>query len=179
MRATATQFQWGDDVHVFDLKLGQVRELEDKCKAGVFVVLGRLFGRTCSYDDIRETIRLGLIGGGKTPSQAWQLVTRYVDERPIAESLPVAMAIIAGLAHGAPEETADEANPQSAAPATAESTSPPSMEAPPSSASSRAPSINSQFGNGARSSTAGTKRMAVSPKPSRRRSKSTMTELQG
>ncbi len=49
-----------------------------------------------------ETIRLGLIGGGKTPAEAYSLAQRYVVQRPIAESAPVAAAVMSAALMGAP-----------------------------------------------------------------------------
>lgn len=85
---------WADGEHAFRLGLGQLRELQEKTDAGPAFLLDRLSRGTWRVDDIRETIRLGLIGGGKAPAEALALVTRYVDERPLMESIPVAQAII-------------------------------------------------------------------------------------
>ncbi len=74
-------------------------ELQEKTDAGPLAVLLRLHGHDWRVQDVRETIRLGLIGGGKTPPQALALVARYVDRRPLLESVPVAQDILAaGLA---------------------------------------------------------------------------------
>ena len=48
----------------FRLRIGELRELEDKRNAGSFELYRRLGDGTCRFDDIRETLRLGLIGGG-------------------------------------------------------------------------------------------------------------------
>ena len=165
---TATTFQWADDVYTFDLKLGQIRELEEKCKASVFVVLGRLFRQEAFIDDIRETIRLGLIGGGTPASRAWVLVSRYVEGQPLAENLPHAMRIMGALAYGAPQEAVEDSpDPTQAATPTGASTSPPSMAAAPSSASLLDKSTTLPSGSGSPSSKAGTKRKAASKSPSR------------
>ncbi len=39
----------------------------------------RTIGNDWRVDDVRETIRLGLIGGGCTPTEAALLVARYID----------------------------------------------------------------------------------------------------
>jgi hypothetical protein len=39
----------------------------------------RMIGNDWNVDDVRETIRLGLIGGGATPTDASLAVARYVD----------------------------------------------------------------------------------------------------
>lgn len=121
MRPTAVTMPWGDGEYTFDLPLGMIREVEDKCGAGVFVVFGRFAGQACSATDIREVIRCGLIGGGLTPSEARSRVALYVDERPLIESLPVALAVLEGLILGAPSPKPDEVaeNPQKPAKADA------------------------------------------------------------
>lgn len=89
------EIAWGDGDHVFNIgKLAQVFELEDKCGCGVQEVFNRLREGRWKYADVRETIRLGLIGGGKSPVEALLLTKRYVDERPWAESVFVAQAIL-------------------------------------------------------------------------------------
>jgi hypothetical protein len=108
---------WADGEYRFRLPIGQLRELQEKCKAGPPEVFFRLQANVWRVDDIRETIRLGLIGGGMQPTQALSLVTRYVDARPLMENYEPAMQII-GTAllgavddqprgKGAPEESLD------------------------------------------------------------------------
>lgn len=86
---------WGDGDHVFNIAIiEQMFELEEKCDAGVYEIFQRVTTGKARLNDIRETIRLGLIGGSKTPVQALLLVKRYVDGRPLAESLPIATTIL-------------------------------------------------------------------------------------
>ncbi|GHC61629.1 gene transfer agent family protein [Limoniibacter endophyticus] len=54
----------------------------------------RSFGGDWRVDDIRETIRLGLIGGGTTPTDAYIAVARYIDTRPLWEHAGLACAIL-------------------------------------------------------------------------------------
>lgn len=85
---------WGDGDRTFRLAIGQLRELQDKCDAGPAEILGRLSNGTWRVDDIRETLRLGLIGGGATPTDALVLVARYVDSRPLMENVMPAQAVL-------------------------------------------------------------------------------------
>ena len=66
-------------------------------------------------DDLRETIRLGLIGGGMDPLDALVLVKRYVDDRPLMENVLPAWRILSAALMG-PE---DDAPGKEAAPAAA------------------------------------------------------------
>lgn len=88
------QLTWGDGEYRFRLPIGQIRELQDKTGAGPNVVLKRLIDGSWHVDDVREVIRLGLIGGGIEPTRAHTLVKRYVDERPLMENVQHAQAIL-------------------------------------------------------------------------------------
>jgi len=89
------EIQWGDGEHKFNIaKLKCVLELEDKCNCGVAEIIGRLSNGRWKFSDIRETIRLGLIGAGELPDKALILTQRYVDERPWQENVLPAQAIL-------------------------------------------------------------------------------------
>jgi len=86
---------WGDGDHKFNIaKIGQVLELEEKCACGVAEIYTRIREGRWRFNDIRETIRLGLIGAGVDPNRALILTKRYVDERPWAENVQTALAIL-------------------------------------------------------------------------------------
>jgi hypothetical protein len=96
---------FGDGEHVFNISpIGQTLELQDKCNAGVGTILQRLTTGTFFVNDFRETIRLGLIGGGMKPEEAFRLTKRYVDDRPWQESVLTAPAIIMAAMTGVPKE---------------------------------------------------------------------------
>jgi hypothetical protein len=95
---------WGDGEHEFRLGLKEWFELQEKCGSGLIEVMDRLATRRWKVEDIREPLRLGLIGAGMVPVDAFTLVKRYVDERPLMESVPVAFAVIAAAIVGAPED---------------------------------------------------------------------------
>lgn len=95
---------WGDGEHPFRLAIGQLRELQEKCDAGPAEIATRLSDGRWRINDVRETMRLGLIGGGMAPAEAHKLTVRYVDERPWLESLPAAQAVLMAALVGAPEE---------------------------------------------------------------------------
>ncbi|MGQ3674256.1 gene transfer agent family protein [Xanthobacter sp. TB0139] len=85
---------WGDGDTTFRLTLDGLLELQDKVDSGPLAIALRLQGDDWRVEDVRETLRLGLIGGGKTPAQALALVARYVDRRPLLENVPVAREVI-------------------------------------------------------------------------------------
>lgn len=123
---------WGDGEHRFRLAIGQLRELQEKTNAGPQEVLDRLSTRLWRVDDVRETLRLGLVGGGMPPGDAYRLVVRYVDGRPLMESVQPAQAVLIAALVGSPEEPVGKKAKAAKAPteATTASPSPQSMAMP-------------------------------------------------
>jgi hypothetical protein len=96
---------WGDGQQTFNVApLAQLLELEDKCRCGVRELLTRIAADRWYINDLRETLRLGLIGGGKDPEQAHKLIERYFDNRPKLESARPAFAVLAAALVGVPED---------------------------------------------------------------------------
>lgn len=102
-------FAWADDTYRFALPLGQVRELEENRKTGARRILIKLRSGDEDFDDIREVIRLGLIGGGQKPTDALKLVKRYVDDRPRGENIVSAMLILSAHIIGNPDDPVGKA----------------------------------------------------------------------
>lgn len=97
---------WADGTYTFRLGLAELEELERRFDRSIFVIATRLGERQATSSEIREVLRIGLIGGGETSAaDALALVRRYVDERPLEESRDVAYAIaLASLLRLSPEE---------------------------------------------------------------------------
>ena len=108
-RDARIELDFGPGTYCFRLAWGQLASLQEACDAGPYVILDRLMNGTWRVNDIRETIRYGLIGGGSvTPSEALKLVREYVEARPPIESLLTAQAILSAGLMGAPEEKVGE-----------------------------------------------------------------------
>jgi len=133
-RDGSVTFTWGDGEHTFKLAIGQVRELEEKRDAGIRLILQRVTNKSWYVDDLRETLRLGLIGGGMSPVAALKLVQRYFDERPLLESEKPAFSVLYEAMAGFEDEPLGKPAAAKAPDLSAESSpSPPSTEpAPPS-----------------------------------------------
>jgi hypothetical protein len=99
---------FGDGRYKFKLDITRLRELQEKTDSGPMQVLTRLRLGHFKIDDVRETIRLGLIGAGTTPSAAHSLVTRYFDLEPIgnyaALALDIMIAALFGVDPDAPKD---------------------------------------------------------------------------
>lgn len=95
MASGEIELKWADGDHKFNVaKLRCVLELEEKCGCGFAEIYKRLASGTWYFNDIRETLRLGLIGGGTLPDKALALINRYVDDVPFAENVLPAQAVI-------------------------------------------------------------------------------------
>lgn len=96
---------WAGGEHQFCLaKVGLILDLEAKCDAGIATVMTRLGSGSWRLNDVREPIRLGLIGGGLAPDKAMQLVRNHVDDNPLTSSVLLAYSIIEAVMVGVPDE---------------------------------------------------------------------------
>lgn len=93
-RDASIEFDWADGHYKFRLAVGELRELDEKTDRGPLELLRMMDDGTWRAPHVRETIRIGLIGGGATPTKAMTLVKRYVDDRPLMESVIAARAIL-------------------------------------------------------------------------------------
>lgn len=94
---------WAGGEHQFCLaKVGLILDLESKCEAGIAVVFTRLGSGTWKLNDVREPIRLGLIGGGMEPKDAMELVRNHVDlnDNGLTPSVLIAYAVIEAVMVG-------------------------------------------------------------------------------
>lgn len=143
--------EWADGVYSFCLTIGALEELKEKTGAGPEELMARLMvlpeteggiGASIRHGllrpgptDLKEIVRLGLVGGGMDPVKARALAMRYVERRPRAESYAIAFSILGAVINGCPEPLAkksdapaDETTTETAAPdsTSARSTPPPS-----------------------------------------------------
>ncbi len=97
------ELTWGDGQHKFNVaKIKSALELEEKCNAGVAQIFERIRSSTWKINDVRETLRIGLIGAGMMPDKALGLINLYCDDRPWAESLQPALYVLMAAMVGVP-----------------------------------------------------------------------------
>ena len=108
--STALVSEFGGQNRVFKLRIGEMGELETLCGTGIAGIYSRLATLQFRYADVRETIRLGLIGGGMVASEAAFLMKRYVDsdDVPVNANVPLAIAILQAKFEGVKEAAKDE-----------------------------------------------------------------------
>lgn len=100
---------FGDAERAFSLTPELIVELERATGNGIGGLCRRLFIGEFHHAHIAETIRLALIGGGETPQRATELVATYATPRPLAETYPLAVAILETLWFGAAKTTPESA----------------------------------------------------------------------
>ncbi|MEO4040343.1 gene transfer agent family protein [Hoeflea sp. CAU 1731] len=91
---------FGEGDQNFALTPETILELERVTDSGIGVLCWRLFKSQFGLADIQHTLRLSLIGGGKDPKQAAELVNAYVGMRPLEESLALAVDVLHQLYFG-------------------------------------------------------------------------------
>jgi len=105
--ARVTQ-RFAGEARDFRLAWGELALLQEARDCGPFIIHARLQSNAWLIEDISETIRCGLIGGGMKPSKADKLVELYVKTRPPMENLALAQVIIAAALIGAVDEVLGE-----------------------------------------------------------------------
>ena len=115
LEPTAFMAFFGDHEQRFCLTAACIVELEKATGAGIGMLFKRIAAGMFYRADLAHTIRLGLIGGGATPLHATRYCESYFDPRPIAEVLPLALAILERLWLGADAATALKAEMKAAA----------------------------------------------------------------
>ncbi|MBY0259598.1 gene transfer agent family protein [Methylobacterium sp.] len=125
---TMVRAAFGGRERNFQLRLGEMSELERLCNAGIGEIMARLATHRFGVNDIWEPIRLGLEGAGSSPVEAQALVMRYHPPNyPIADFLHLASQIVTGAVSGVPEGNADAEGGSDHAPATSPSSSAPEL----------------------------------------------------
>lgn len=113
MRLSAeVELKWGPGVYTFGLKAKQIEELEKTLGVGIGRITARIHSSVDFYfQDVRQTIFLGLVGGGMSPVEAQGLVSSWVDDYPLepldgqgvplpAGNLATARAILGACRYG-------------------------------------------------------------------------------
>lgn len=98
------RLNWRGGEHEFHLRLGEIRALQNTCDAGPGELHDRMVLGKWRVDEIRETVRLALIGGGMEPKDAQKLVELHVDVGPWTESALLARALLASFLTGVPDD---------------------------------------------------------------------------
>jgi hypothetical protein len=97
----------GED-RTFRLSIGRLRALQEKVDAGPMELLRRFEVGQWRVDDLRETIRQGLLGAGMSDADSAKLLKTDFDDLPWLQFVPIAQAIIIASVIGAGDESLGE-----------------------------------------------------------------------
>lgn len=103
---------FGDGKHDFQLKIAQLEELQEKTDAGPEELLERVMSGRWRVADIREPLRLGLIGNGMDAIPALLMVERYAGPGRLAQHKILVTGILGAAVYGAPDEDAPPEKPK-------------------------------------------------------------------
>lgn len=116
-RSGRIELNWGDGKgdgkdgkHVFRLTISKLEELQDLCNAGPQRIFERLAGSDWFAQDIRDTIRLGLLGGGMASDRVNKLIERYVSDGMLLENKVAARQVLMAAMHCEEEDPRPKAN---------------------------------------------------------------------
>lgn len=110
----SVELVWGDGVQRFRFAIGQFRELQEKVNlrriaigaplVGPMVLLKSLESNDAWPDDVRDVIRIGLMGGGMKPADAHRAMANYFDETPPLSHMRTAHTVLLMGLVGNPNE---------------------------------------------------------------------------
>lgn len=95
---------FGPGRQVFEMTIAGLEELQETCDAGPEEILDRVLTGRWRVDDIREPLRLGLIGGGMDANAALVMVARYAAPGNLGPHKALVACIVGAAIHGAPDE---------------------------------------------------------------------------
>jgi hypothetical protein len=103
---------WGDGDNTFRFGIAQWRELQEKINGrrvamglnpiGPMTLLNSLRAKDAWPDDMRDVLRIGLVGAGMPIAAANRKLVRYFDNTPVAPHNLVAFAVLSAGLLGAP-----------------------------------------------------------------------------
>lgn len=105
---------WGDGENKFRYSIGQFRELQEKINArrlqigapliGPMTLIDSLREKNVWPDDLRDILRIGLVGGGLSVAEAHRKLVMHFDNSPPADNMLAAYMILLAGFIGVPED---------------------------------------------------------------------------
>lgn len=108
MSDVTVRLDFAGEERPFALLIRELRALQSVCDAGPGELLQRFDAQRYRVDDVRETIRQGLIGGGLTDAVATKLMRDHFDNRPLAQFVVLAQIIVAAALVGVEDDPVGE-----------------------------------------------------------------------
>ena len=113
---------WPGGNHAFQLRLGELHQLQEKTDAGPEFLLRKLQAGQWSASELREILRLGLVGGGLDHASAVKAVDRALGNVPLMEFKVAALAVLIAALYGPPDDEVGKNSPVEPTPAESEKT---------------------------------------------------------
>ena len=98
----------GEGHYDLHLRIEELIQLQEKLGSGPFKIAERFVANDWLVEDVKETIRLALIGGGLTQKEAFDIVNRNVISGYLVEYSDIARQCILAAVMGVDEEPIDE-----------------------------------------------------------------------
>lgn len=95
---------FGDGKHRFRLAIGELGDLEKATGLGPFELFEKFIAKRWRVGEIREVIRIGLIGGGMSKMEAVELVDEHIDDWPWVENVSIALEVLNAALAGDPND---------------------------------------------------------------------------
>jgi Phage tail tube protein, GTA-gp10 len=102
----STTVFWGDGETRFRISIGGFAELQEKINGrraaaglpgvGPSTLANAIRANDAWPDDVRDILRIGLVGAGMKPHEAHRKLVLYFDRRPPVESYLAAFAVLVG-----------------------------------------------------------------------------------
>jgi len=93
---------FGDGEQTFRLDYHLAKDWEKRNDRSLMATFDAMLkSRNATLDDTRSLIHMGLVGAGMDPKEATAVVTTWVENRPIGETLPTALAVLEAFLFGA------------------------------------------------------------------------------
>lgn len=99
-KSCEVMLEFGDGEYLFKLPLKMIAELQDKCGAGIGTIFRRVLTGEYRGEDLVETVRCGLVGGGLAGPDARKLIDRYCDSWPLDVWHQHATAVLVACVQG-------------------------------------------------------------------------------
>lgn len=109
--------EWPGGEHQFQLRLGELSQLQEKTDCGPEFLLRKLQAGQWLAVELREILRLGLIGGGMDHVSALKAVTRALDAAPLMTFKVPALTVLIAALYGPPDDEAGKTLPEVPTPA--------------------------------------------------------------
>lgn len=92
---------FGDESYKFRLDFKAVSGWEEQHGRSMFATFNEMVHtRTARLSDVRSILHIGLVGGGMIPTDATAMVKRFVEDRPLSETHPTALAVLEAFLFG-------------------------------------------------------------------------------